>query len=347
MTTVSPITDAERAWLEALPKVELHLHLEGAIPLDALWTLVQKYGGEPDVPNVEALRRRFVYHDFPHFIRTWVWKNGFLREYEDFTFIAEAVARDLAAQHIRYVEVFFSPRDFARHGLATQPLTAAIRDGLDRVPAIEIALVPDLIRDFGPENARATLDELDDVRALGVIGVGIGGSEDEFPPEPFAAVYEEARRRGYRTSAHAGEAAGPESVWGALRALRADRIGHGARAIEDPALVDYLVQTQTPVELCPLSNVRTGVVASIAAHPAKAYLDRGMLVCVNTDDPRMFHNSMADEYAALREELGITRADVRALIRNAVRSSWLDADHRAALLAEIESHPAWQDDPDD
>src|SRR5687768_9353854 len=126
----------EKSWYERIPKIELHLHLEGAIPHEALWELACKYGGDPEVPDVEALVRRFDYRDFPHFIETWIWKNGFIREYDDFTLIAEAVARDLAAQKIRYVEAFYSPRDFARHGLGEQGITEAIRRGLDRVPQI-------------------------------------------------------------------------------------------------------------------------------------------------------------------------------------------------------------------
>ena len=114
---------SETSWFERVPKVELHLHLEGAIPHDALWQLVQKYGGDPSVPDLEALERRFEYQDFSHFIETWIWKNRFLREYEDFTLIAEAVARDLAGQNIRYVEAFFSPSDFFHHGLETQKIT--------------------------------------------------------------------------------------------------------------------------------------------------------------------------------------------------------------------------------
>ena len=120
-------------WFERIPKVEIHLHLEGAIPLDALWRLIEKYGGDPSVPDPAALARRFEYRDFPHFIDTWLWKNEFLREYEDFTWIAEAVARDLARQNVRYLEAFYSPPDFSHHGLETQRLTEAVRSGLSRV----------------------------------------------------------------------------------------------------------------------------------------------------------------------------------------------------------------------
>jgi adenosine deaminase len=330
-----------RAWLTRLPKAELHLHLEGSVPQDALWELIQKYGGDPGVPTRESLRERFVYRDFPHFIETWIWQSGFLRAYEDFTQIAAAVARDLARQNIRYVEAFYSPGDFARHGLRLQPLTEAIRRGLEQVPEVEIKLVADLVRDRGPQAGAIQLAEIAEVRELGVIGIGIGGSEQRHPPEPFAAVYTEARRLGFWTSAHAGEAAGPESVWGALRALHADRIGHGTRAIEDPALVAYLAEQQVPIELCPLSNLRTGVVPGIEAHPARSFYDRGLLITINTDDPAMFGNSLVDEYAVLIERLGFTPDDIRTLILNALRASWMPEQRRRELAELFTSDPAW------
>jgi len=333
---------ADADWFDRVPKVELHLHLEGAIPLPATWELMQKYGGDPTVPDLAALQRRFAYRDFPHFIATWIWRNQFLREYEDFTLIAEAAARDLAQQNIRYVEAFFSPTDFSRHGLGTQELAAAIRRGLDRVPEVEVALVADLVRDTGPQRAATTLAEVNEARGLGVIGIGIGGSEHDFPPEPFAAVYEEARRLGLHTTAHAGEAAGAQSVWGAIRHLRVERIGHGTRAAEDERLLDYLAAERIPLEMCPLSNVRTGVVRSIEEHPVRRYFERGLLVTVNTDDPKMFGNSLAEEYRLLESRLGFSRDEIRALILQGIAASWLPVERKKQWVARFLSDPGWE-----
>jgi adenosine deaminase len=327
-------------WFERLPKVELHLHLEGAIPYDALWDLVQKYGGDASVVSPEMLSRRFEYRDFAHFIETWVWKNQFLREYEDFTFVAEAVARDLARQHIRYAEVFYSPPDFMRHGLKTQRITAAICKGLKAVEGIEVALVADLVRDFGPERAEITLAEVNEVKQLGVVGVGIGGSEQEFPPEAFADVFARARQLGFHTSAHAGEAAGPESIWGAIRTLKADRIGHGTRAEEDAALMAYLVEHQIPLEVCPLSNVRTGVVAAYEAHPVRRYFERGIALSINTDDPKMFGNSLAEEYRLLVEKQGFTPAEIRALVLGSIEMSWMPEAKKEQMVKTFSEDPA-------
>jgi len=319
-----------------MPKVEIHLHLEGAIPLSALSELVQKYGGGSELGSISALEERFRYRDFSHFIETWQWKNGFLREYEDFTFVADLIAEDLARQKIRYVEAFYSPGDFACHGLEAQLLTEAIRAGLDAHDGeITVNLIADLVRDFGPYRGMKWLHEIAEVSNLGVLGIGIGGSEREFPPEAYEEVYEEARRLGFRTMAHAGEAAGPASIWGAIRTLRVDRIGHGTRAIEDPNLVSFLKKTRTPIEMCPISNLRTGVVADLKDHPIRKFFEEGLLVSVNTDDPKMFGTSLETEYAALVDTMAFERADILKLVENAIRSAWCDESTKNNLMSEL------------
>ncbi len=330
-----------KAWYDLIPKAELHLHLEGAIPLEALWELVLKYGGDQEVPDLGALQQKFKFRDFPHFIDTWVWKNQFIREYEDFTFIAEAVARDLLAQNIRYVEAFYSPPDFARYGMQIQEITTAVRRGLDKVPGISVYLVPDLVRDFGPDQAAVSLRAINEVRDQGILGVGIGGSEQIYPPEPFAAVYGEARRMGFRTTAHAGEVAGAGSVRAAVEVLQVDRIGHAVRAEEDEQLLDILADRKIPLELCPMSNVCTGAVSSYEEHPVRRYFDRGMVISINTDDPRMFGNSLAEEYRLLVERMGFTHDELRTVLLGTIESSWAPAEEKAALRQMFLRDPGW------
>ena len=330
------------SWYHLIPKVELHLHLEGAIPTEALWQLIQKYGGDPEVTNYDTLKNRFEYHDFDHFLQTWIWKNGFLREYEDFTLISEAVAQDLKSQNIRYVEAFFSPVDFARHGLETQKLAEAIRLGLNRVDDIQVNLVADLVRSTPLDSAERTLAELSEVKDLGIIGIGIGGPEKEYPPEPFADIYAQAREMGFKTSAHAGEAAGADSIWGAVRLLDVDRIGHGTRAHEDETLLNYLVEKRIPLEMCPISNVKTAVVDSIESHPIRRYYDLGIIVTVNSDDPKMFGNSLADEYKMLETKLGFSRSDILTVITNSIEASWLADDAKSKLSSDFNQNPAWR-----
>jgi len=333
---------SDNTWLDRVPKVELHLHLEGAIPYEILWELVRKYSGDPSVKNLKALKEKFIFRDFSHFIETWIWKTGFIREYDDVELIAEAVARDLVKQNVRYAEVFYTPSDlFRHHKLQTQKITESIRMGFNRVPETELNLVADFCRDDGIENAARVLFEINEVKKLGVIGVTIGGSEQTFPPEPFAAVYEKARKLGFHTSAHAGEAVGAVSVWGALRTLKVDRIGHGTRIFEDPKLIEYIKNKAIPLEVCPISNVRTRVVNSIKEHPVRKYYDEGLLVTINTDDPRMFGNSLAEEYLALTEELYFTNEDVRVLILNCIKASWLEETKKQALTISFLNDKNW------
>ncbi|MFC2141717.1 adenosine deaminase, partial [Acidobacteriota bacterium] len=317
------------------------IHLEGAIPHDALFDLIRKYGGDPSIPDVTALARRFEYKNFAQFIESWSWKNQFLREYEDFSHIAELTAWDMADQNIRYAEMFFSPSLFVPHGLEVQELTHAIRIGLSKVPEIEISLIADLVRDYGPESETKTLQRLNETKKDGVIGIGIGGSEHKFPPEPFNSLYEEARLMGFHVNAHAGEAKGPESIWGAIRSLHVERIGHGTRAHEDPELLDYLQEHRTPLELCPMSNVRTGVVGSIAEHPIRGYFKRGLIISVNTDDPKMFGTTLEQEYELLVQECGFTRQEICRLILLGVESSWLSEDRKKSLAATFEKESSW------
>ena len=330
-----------REWHARIPKVELHLHLEGSIPLATMWDLVQKYGGDSAINGLEDLRHRFRFRDFSHFIETWIWKNQFLREFEDFTYISEQIAIHLRTQNIKYVEAFFSPARFAEKGLAVPQLMEAIRTGLDRVPEIEIALIPDLVRDVGPNMAMDVLREILQLNRLGIIGIGLGGSEQLFPPELFEDHYLLARKAGLHTTAHAGEAAGASSIWGAIQSLRVDRIGHGTRSHEDESLIKYLVETQIPLEMCPLSNVSTGTIGAHKLHPIRDYFDKGLLVTVNTDDPMMFGNSMAQEFDALEQNFNFKTHEIQKLILNSIDASWLEIDRKAALKESFVKDPLW------
>jgi len=325
--------------------VELHLHLEGAIPIPALWELIKKYGGDPLVPDENALREYFRFRDFPHFIELWIWKNQFLREYEDFTFFCAAVAEALKSENIRYAETFFSPGRFKQQGLNAGRLFEAIRIGLDSVRDIEVALIPDLVRDLGPESASEVLEKVAELRALGVVGIGLGGSEHNYPLELFRDVYRRARELDLHTTAHAGEAAGADSDRGAIDVLEVERIGHGTRAIEDPGLMQGLAESQLPIEMCPLSNVATAVVPSIAKHPVRQFFDQGLMVSINSDDPAMFGHSLSDDYAALMSDLSFTPDEVRTLILNGIESSWLEPERKSALEAAFVNAAVWNEDP--
>ncbi|MEX1004628.1 MAG: adenosine deaminase [Acidimicrobiia bacterium] len=320
-----------------MPKVELHLHLEGAIPLDAMWELVSRHGGDPEIRGPEALAKRFEFTDFAHFISVWEWKLRFHDTLDDYAFLAAAVAADLRRQGHSYVEAFVSPTDSP---LDPAEMLRAVRSGLEEVDGIEIALIPDLVRDTGPELAMRTLDAVIGVaEEAGVIGITIGGSEQHHPPEQFAPVYRRAREAGLRLTAHAGEAAGPESVRRAIEDLGVDRIGHGVRAVEDWALLRELVDRQIPLEVCPTSNVRTKVAPSLPDHPIRTLIDEGAFVTLNTDDPAMFGCTLAGEYAAV-QSLGYDDETMRLLSENAIDASWASPSRKRQLHVDLASW--WQ-----
>jgi adenosine deaminase len=214
---------------------------------------------------------------------------------------------------------------------------------LDQVKETKINLIVDFVRNDGPEKAGVTLCQVQEVRDKGVIGVGLGGAELEYPPELFEKVYANARSLGFHTCAHAGEGAGAGSIWGAIRRLQVERIGHGTRAGEDPSLLDYLAATGLPLEMCPLSNVATGVVRCIGEHPIRQYFERGLKVTVNTDDPGMFGNSLAGEYRALVEKLGFSRSEIQTLVLNGIDASWLPMGEKQKMVREFKVDPAWND----
>lgn len=327
------ISESEISFIRDMPKVELHLHLEGAIPLTALLQLIEKYEGQNFI-SLEDLRKKFAYSDFANFIKTWYWKNAFIREYEDYEFIAEKVALEMAEQNIKYAEIYFSPSDFRAFDAPPQEIAIAVRKGLNKhSDKITIRLIADLVRD--ELNKLPQLKQILEVRDQDIIGIGLGGKELEYPPNLFIDVYEEAQKQGLRTTCHAGEAAGADYIWQAIRDLNSDRIGHGTRAIEDPNLVEYLIEHQIPVEMNPLSNVKTNVVNSLDEHPIFNFYKRGMLVSVNTDDPKMFNTSLDKEYISLMETFNITIEDVIALMRNAIQSCWCDESTKLKLNTEL------------
>ncbi len=319
-----------------IPKIENHIHLEGAIPHETLWLLMNKYGGDDSVTDIVQLKEKFKYHDFDHFINMWIWKNQFLREYEDFKLISEAVFNDLADQNVKYAEVFISPSLF-RKKLKTQQVVEAISGSVHANSRIKINLIVDLVRDFGTDEMR-TLHEINEVKHLGIIGIGLGGTEYKYPTELFIDIFNQAREYGFRTTAHAGEAAGAESIWGAINDLKIDRIGHGTKAAEDPKLLDYISGNKIPVELCPLSNLKTGVIESIEKHPFLTYLEKGIPISVNTDDPKMFGNTLAEEYEELMTTFKLSFNEVVNIIRDSIQTTWLDEKDKADLMREFDQY---------
>jgi len=336
------INNIEQFVLE-IPKVELHLHIEGAIPLKTLFDFIQKRGGEASIKNLDDLRKKLIYTDFAHFIDLWVWKNTFIKEEKDFEEIAYQVLCNLSKQNVKYVEAHYAPGDYWRQGLSEQGITECLIKGMKRAHddfGIGCELILDICRDNGPEKGMERLNMLTPYLGKGLIGIGLGGSEQTFPADPYADVYKEARERGFRLTAHAGEAAGSKSIWTVIEKLGVERIGHGTRANEDPQLISLLKQKQIPLEICVISNVRTGVCDSIEAHPIGQYFKQGLMVTVNSDDPVMFNTTISQEYLVLVEKLGFTINDLKRLSMNGIKASFMSDNDKKLMEDQFEKE--WQ-----
>ncbi len=335
-------------FIRCLPKIELHLHLEGAFTLETLYRLIKKYGGDHDIYSIEDIKLKFIYDKFEDFIQTWYWKNKYFREGEDFELSTYETLVGLKQQNVVYIEAFFSPWDFGHNGISMEEITESVILGCERAEkdtGIQWKLIADLNRDHGPELASKHLEKIAAYNNRGVIGVGLGGNESLHPAALFTDVFQEAKALGLRRVAHAGEAAGAESVYSTIIDLNAERIGHGVRAIDNPDLMNLLKQSQIPIEVCITSNVMTGAVPSINYHPVKQFLRQGLKVTINTDDPTMFNCTLNDEYFLLLGVLQCSLQDIKNVCYNALESSFLD--HVERIQFEKIFNDAWIQAPED
>jgi len=333
-----------RQLFEKMPKAELHLHLDGAFTLNHLFELTKKYSSDLEIKSIDDLKKQFRYKDFSHFVTLWFWKNGLFREPIDFETSAYETLKELSKQNIVYVEAFFSPWDYGSSLIKPGSIANAYLDGIARAESefnIQCRLIADITRDHGHETAFKRLDEITPFLGEKIIGIGLGGSEHKFPAHLFKDVFIEARKRGFHCVAHAGEVAGPESIWSAINDLNVERIGHGVRAIEDANLLEYLSKKQVPLEVCVKSNIKTGVYKNIAEHPFPKLLSNGLLLTVNSDDPTMFNSTLADEYYILHNEMGISLSEIIQIQNNAVECSFASTKDKNVIKKRINSF--WSD----
>jgi adenosine deaminase len=323
--------------LRALPKTDLHVHLEGSIRAATLVELAAKNGSSPPACLRDG---RFHFRDFDDFIAQYETVEPCLAERSDFFRIAYEFCEDEAAEGVHYCEVTFTvPGHGQRFGDWDAPV-AAVLDGLragETDFGIGFGLVLDVVRGFSSEIAHRTLDVAIRHQALGVVALGLAGLEAGNPPERFAAVFRSAKDAGLHSVPHAGEAVGPESIRGALDALGAERIGHGIRALEDPSLVAELRAREIPLEVCVSSNVRTGVVPSTVMHPLPKLLEAGLTVTLNSDDPSMFSSPLAGEYELAREVFHLSDDELAGIARNGIRASFSDDATKRTLLIAVDS----------
>jgi aminodeoxyfutalosine deaminase len=340
-----PISESLATYLRAAPKAELHVHLEGAIQPATLLTLAKRNGKTLPATTIEELQQWFRYRDFDHFIEIYFEITSCLKTAEDYELIAYEFGEEMARQHVRYAEVTFSPSThYDSLGLSFDTFFDGLTRGRERARAefgVEMRWVFDIVRGIedGARNRRLAeyvTAVAQEGMADGVVALGLGGAEVGYPPERFAAYFEQARSVGLHSAPHAGETVGPESIWGAIRALGAERIGHGVRCIDDPALVQHLAEQHIPIEVCPTSNLRLGVYPSLAEHPLPRLYRAGVPLTINSDDPPLFNTTLNQEVALLAEPFAFDLATINTILLNGVRQSFLPAAEKSALEASFQ-----------
>lgn len=341
---------------EDMPKAELHVHLDGMLPPQTVLKLAERNGlldllsGETE----EAITNWYVFRDFFHFVEVVRVMKRLLSTADNIALAVYAVGQDLHAENVRYAEVTITPYslvDILHPDLTIEELLQGLETGRRRVReefGVELRWVFDIPRnrafadyrdggDYVPGAAENTLHYALLGRDYGVIGLGLGGSEVNAPPEAFAHVFAQAKSEGLKSLPHAGESEGATSVHGAINALQADRIGHGVRAVEDRWLLDQLVERQIPLEVSMTCNVSLNFYPRIEDHPLPLLDEAGVLVTVNTDDPRLIDTTLSREYQLLVDVFGYSTADIIRLARNAFTASYAEPDLKAKLLAEFDT----------
>jgi adenosine deaminase len=345
MTTPTlPHIAADRlpALLRAMPKAELHMHIEGSLEPELIFALAQRNGVTLPYASVEELRRAYAFTNLQSFLDIYYAGASVLLKEQDFYDMAWAYLERAAADNVVHTEMFFDPQTHTARGVAMQ----AVIDGLHRACVdakaklgVSAALILCFLRHLSEEDAFATLEQALPFRDK-FIGIGLDSSEVGHPPEKFARVFARCRELGFHLVAHAGEEGPPAYVWSALDVLKVERVDHGVQSIQDPALMKRLAQERIPLTVCPLSNLKLCVFPDLARHNLGQLLDAGLVATVNSDDPAYFGGYVTENLVALAEAAALTPAELVQLERNAFEVAWLTDDRRAGYLAELDAYAA-------
>ena len=321
----------------ALPKAELHLHIEGSLEPQMLWDLARRNGVDIPFASVEAIREAYRFTRLQDFLDIYYQGMGVLltaRDYEDLAF---AYFQRAAADGVVRAEIFFDPQGHTSRGVALATVMTGLNAAIARAGAelgLSVGLILCFLRHLDEDDALACFDAAMADWRDAFLGVGLDSSELGHPPEKFARVFARARSAGLKLVAHAGEEGPPDYIWQALDVLGVDRIDHGNRALEDRELVRRLARDNMALTVCPLSNLKLCVVGDMTAHPARRMLDLGLRPCINSDDPAYFGGYLLDNFRALDEALDLTEVERVALARNGITAAFWDDAHKAQVLAQ-------------
>ncbi|WP_107852405.1 adenosine deaminase [Oceanimonas marisflavi] len=328
------------AFIEQLPKVELHLHIEGSLEPELVFALARRNGITLNYADESALRAAYDFHDLQSFLDIYYAGMSVLQTEQDFFDMTYAYLQRAHGEHVRHTEIFFDPQAHTDRGVPFSVVITGIHRALEQARhewGMSSRLIMSFLRHLPEESAIETLRQAEPFHPF-LTGVGLDSAEKGNPPEKFRRVYALAREQGYRLVAHAGEEGPPQYIRDALALLQVERIDHGVAAIEDPALMDELAEARIPLTVCPLSNLKLKVVNSMADHPMARLLQAGLCVTVNSDDPAYFGGYMNANYLALQRGLGMSDAELLQLALNGVEACWLSPEEKALLMRDIRAH---------
>jgi adenosine deaminase len=323
-------------FITKMPKVELHVHLEGSVRPETLLKLAKRHHIALPADDVDGLRKWYTFRDFNHFIEIYMTISSCLRTAEDIELIAREFLMGQAEQNILYSEVTFTPfNQYMNNGLGFHEQIDAVnraRIWAEKKLGVRMGIIMDIPRIIPPEDGLTVADWMIERYDDGLIALGLGGPEVDNPPEKYRAAFERVRAAGIPCILHAGETVGPPSIWSAIRVAGTKRIGHGVRAIEDPKLVAYLCETQIPLEVCPTSNVCLKVYSSWEEHSLPQLLAQGLYVTINSDDPPMFNTTLTNEYMVGQRTFGWDVQTIRQFVLNAVKVTLLSEGEKTDML---------------
>ena len=327
-----------KTFIENLPKIELHLHIEGTLEPEMMFALAQRNQLQLPYASIQEVKDAYQFTNLQSFLDIYYQGANVLQTEQDFYDLMWAYLQKANEQNVRHAEIFFDPQTHTARGI---PFEAVI-NGLQRAKehaqqkiGISSELIMCFLRHLSPEAALRTLEDAKPFKEL-LFGVGLDSSEKGRPPSLFKEVFARARGEGYITVAHAGEEGPAAYVWEALDLLDVKRIDHGVRSIEDPQLIKYLVENQIPLTVCPLSNIKLHVFEDIAEHNIKQLLDLGVCVTINSDDPAYFGGYMTENFLATQSGLNLSKADLYKISLNTIQAAFLDEQREAALKTELD-----------
>jgi len=328
------------SFINGLPKVELHLHIEGTLEPEMLFDLAKKNNVDLPYKSVEEVRQAYNFTKLQDFLDIYYKGMSVLQTEQDFYELTYAYLKKAASDNILHTEIFFDPQGHTERGVEFEVvlngITHAQDDGYDNL-GISSKLIMCFLRHLSEEDASKTL-EMSLPHKDKIIGVGLDSSEIGHPPSKFERVFSRAREEGFLILAHAGEEGPPEYVWEALNLLKIDRLDHGNRALEDEALTQKLIETKMALTICPLSNLKLCVVNDLREHPLKIMLNKGLKATINSDDPSYFGGYMNDNFISITKALNLEKTDLVTLVRNSIDASFLEDHQRSSLMKKLDQY---------